>query len=180
MAIYRIASLNYITSGTNRAFVNMDTVLDYELFRPVDILRNEDVVPEDQEAYIVSTALSVLSTDIVTEQKVSDWHKTEFLAKEYAGEESPMRLELSDLNAYNQLCGSLCAYYVQSDAAAGEDVLGQEISGIYASMARSYAGVPGSEQMSGAVAVEMQFSDSATNNAMAQEESEDSILLNER
>lgn len=51
MAIYRITSLNYITAGTNRAFINMDTMLDYELCRPIPILRNE-------EPYISANAVS--------------------------------------------------------------------------------------------------------------------------
>lgn len=42
MAIYKIASLNYMTAGSNRAFINMDTVLGYELYKPVVILRNEE------------------------------------------------------------------------------------------------------------------------------------------
>lgn len=42
MAIYKIASLNYMTAGSNRAFLNMDTVLGYELYKPVIILRNEE------------------------------------------------------------------------------------------------------------------------------------------
>ena len=42
MAIYKIASLNYMTAGSNRAFLNMDTVLGYELYKPVVILRNEE------------------------------------------------------------------------------------------------------------------------------------------
>jgi hypothetical protein len=52
MAIYKIASLNYITAGSNRAFVNIDTILDYELCKPNYILRNE-------EPYIDQNAVSV-------------------------------------------------------------------------------------------------------------------------
>lgn len=51
MAIYKIASLNYMTAGSNRAFLNMDTVLGYELYKPVVILRNE-------EPYISSAVVS--------------------------------------------------------------------------------------------------------------------------
>jgi hypothetical protein len=52
MATYKIASLNYITAGSNRAFVNMDTILDYELCKSNYILRNE-------EPYIDQNAVSV-------------------------------------------------------------------------------------------------------------------------
>ena len=51
MAIYKIASLNYMTAGSNRAFLNMDTVLGYELYKPIVILRNE-------EPYISAAAVS--------------------------------------------------------------------------------------------------------------------------
>ena len=42
MAVYKITSLNYMTAGSNRAFVNVDTVLNYELYHPVVLLRNEE------------------------------------------------------------------------------------------------------------------------------------------
>jgi hypothetical protein len=51
MAIYKITSLNYITAGNNRTFINMDTVLDYELCKPNYILRNE-------EPYLSSNSVS--------------------------------------------------------------------------------------------------------------------------
>jgi len=51
MAIYKIASLNYMTAGSNRVFLNMDTMLDYELYKPVVLLRNE-------EPYISAAAVS--------------------------------------------------------------------------------------------------------------------------
>lgn len=88
MAIYKITSLNYITAGKNRAFLNMDTVLDYELYRPAYILRNEEpyISAGTEEAIrnMVSTPLSVLCSDIVTEQRDGYWYKTEYLAKECA------------------------------------------------------------------------------------------------
>ena len=133
MAIYKIASLNYMTAGSNRAFLNMDTVLGYELYKPVVILRNEEpyisaaVVSAYSEfqtvqdnwnsisnvlsdigdlTYIqskwnnvkdevsstilksivqdmVTTPLSVLCSDIVTEQRDGKWLKTEFLTEEF-------------------------------------------------------------------------------------------------
>lgn len=133
MAIYKIASLNYMTAGSNRAFLNMDTVLGYELYKPVVILRNEEpyISAAAVSAYsefqtvqdnwnsisnvlsdigdltyiqskwnnikdevsstilksivqdMVTTPLSVLCSDIVTEQRDGKWLKTEFLAKEF-------------------------------------------------------------------------------------------------
>jgi len=63
MAIHKIISLNYITAGNNRAFVNMDTVLDYELYRPICILRNE-------EPYISAAAVSEYSS---IDNVIRDW-----------------------------------------------------------------------------------------------------------
>lgn len=133
MAIYKIASLNYITAGSNRAFVNMDTILDYELCKPNYILRNEEpyispnavsvyqdynniksdwsnlsntlslyndpaqielnwtnisnevlsIILDDMKKNIASSSLSVLSSNILTEQKDGNWLKTEYLAKEF-------------------------------------------------------------------------------------------------
>ena len=139
MAIYKIASLNYMTAGSNRVFLNMDTMLDYELYKPVVLLRNEepyisaaavsaygdrgqvssdwnsvsgflqdigtgaskgtleyiinnwDDVKDQVSAAIltgmvsdmVSTPLSVLCSDIVTEQREGNWLKTEFLSREF-------------------------------------------------------------------------------------------------
>ena len=54
MAIYKIASLNYMTAGSNRAFLNMDPVLGYERYKPVVILRNE-------EPYISAVVVSAYS-----------------------------------------------------------------------------------------------------------------------
>ena len=40
-----------MTAGTNRTFLNMDTILGYELYKPITILRNE-------EPYISAAAVS--------------------------------------------------------------------------------------------------------------------------
>jgi hypothetical protein len=132
MAIYKITSLNYITAGNNRLFLNMDTILDYELCKPVYILRNENpyiaenavdlytnidnisenwnylsdilssfktlenitdnwgslsdavssTILDDMINKMKESPLSVLCSDIVTEQKTGNWLKTDFLAKE--------------------------------------------------------------------------------------------------
>lgn len=65
MAIYKITSLNYITAGNNRAFINLDTILDYELGKPNYILRNE-------EPYIDPVIISSYHN---YNNIVSDWNK---------------------------------------------------------------------------------------------------------
>ena len=115
-----------MTAGNNRAFVNIDTVLNYELYRPVVLLRTEEsyLTPAIVSVYcefsnvsddwsyisgfvpplgdlnyisanwsslsdtvsaaifdgISSTPMSVLYSNIVTEQRTGKWLKTGYLS----------------------------------------------------------------------------------------------------
>jgi len=60
MARYGIKRLNYITSGENRTFVNMDVQLDtLHVYDYVHLLANEEEITKD----------NALSFDILLEQK---------------------------------------------------------------------------------------------------------------
>lgn len=75
MAIYRITSLNYMTAGPNRVFLNMDTMRGYELRRPVAVLRNE-------EPYLGPDAVSAYCS---FEGVSSDWARVSSYLSSYGG-----------------------------------------------------------------------------------------------
>jgi len=70
MARYGIKRLNYITSGENRTFINMDVQLDtLHVYDYVHLLANEEEITKD----------NVLSFDILLEQKQGGFVPTSYI-----------------------------------------------------------------------------------------------------
>lgn len=85
MAKYNITSLNYIASGSNRSYINMDVCLEYELFDYIHLLCSETNTSAYPDAKTRKTndetMLSAVSVDIGTEQGEGYWAKTNYIEK---------------------------------------------------------------------------------------------------
>lgn len=82
MAKYNITQLNYITTGTNRSYINMDVCLNYEIVDYVHFL----CVETETSAYADSTGqksnkFQEISVDIATEHGEGSWEKTNYIEK---------------------------------------------------------------------------------------------------
>jgi hypothetical protein len=93
VARYNIVGINYIASGENRSFINMDIELEYQLYDLVHLLcvENETSGYTSIEAKNRGESLEALSVDIGTENGVGKWIKTNFIQK---GNNEPLSKEL--------------------------------------------------------------------------------------
>lgn len=92
MAKYRIKNLNYIAVGDDRCFINMDTVLGYEIYDYLHLLCAENgtsgyVSIEDKTTL---SNFQLLHHDIGTEQGDGYWYPTNYIEKE---EDEPLSKE---------------------------------------------------------------------------------------
>lgn len=82
MAKYNITQLNYIATGTNRSYINMDVCLDYEIVDYIHFL----CVETQTSAYAnsdgqQSNSFQEISVDIATEHGEGTWEKTNYIEK---------------------------------------------------------------------------------------------------
>lgn len=85
MAKYNITSLNYIASGVNRSYINMDLQLDYGLFDYLHLLcaetRTSAYASTDERRSGDESKLKQVSVDIGTEHGTGKWHITNYIQK---------------------------------------------------------------------------------------------------
>lgn len=92
MAKYSIKSLNYIACGEARDFINMDLVLDYEVYDYVHLLCAEAGSRgyPDIESWRQKCMSDDISVDIGTEQGDGDYYPAEYI---YRGDGVPLSRE---------------------------------------------------------------------------------------